>query len=43
MLKTLQEKEQHLIEIEIFWNILSVFTVNVDWLNAFILNKYSFC
>ncbi len=29
MLKTLQEKEQHLIEIEIFWNIISVFTVNV--------------
>ncbi len=34
MLKTLQEKEQHLFEIEIFWNIMNVFTVTADRFNA---------
>ncbi len=32
-------KEQHLLEIEIFCNIINVFTVTFDQLNASFLNK----
>ncbi len=32
-------KEQHLFEIEIFCNIISVFTVTFDQFNASLLNK----
>ncbi len=31
--------EQHLFEIEIFGNIINVFTVNFDQFNVFLLNK----
>jgi len=33
------KKEQHLFEIEVFCNIISVFTFTFDQFNAFLLNK----
>ncbi len=33
-------KEQHLFEIEIFCNIINVFTVTLHQFNAYLLNKY---
>ncbi len=34
------KKERHLIEIEIFCNIINIFTDTFDQFNAFLLNKY---
>ncbi len=35
----MNRKEQHLFEIEIFCNIINVFTVTFDQLNAFLMNQ----
>ncbi len=32
-------KEQHLFEIETFWNIINVFTVTFDQFNVSLMNK----